>query len=253
MGLETNIKLAKIRKGERFTTNSGEELVILNYLDSKNTTVQFKDGTIVRGLEYRTVKLGQVNNPSTPIIGGVGFIGVGKYKSREKGVKTRTYQAWNSMLNRCYNESYHKNNPSYKECSVDERWYNFQVFAEWFEENNVEDFHLDKDILFKGNKVYSPETCCFVPQEVNSLILSCRSKRGEYPQGVSKFREAFRAHLSINGKQTCLGTYKTPEEAFKVYKDKKEIQIKSVAKFWKHQITEACYKALVNYKIEIND
>jgi hypothetical protein len=253
MGLETNRNLAKIRKGEKFITNSGETLVILEYVDSKNIIIQFEDGTILSGIEYRSVKLGQVNNPNTPIVGGVGFVGVGKYKSRECGVKTKIYTAWYSMLNRCYNENYHKKNPSYIDCLVDERWYNFQNFAKWFEYNYVDGYQLDKDILFKGNRKYSPETCVFVPQEINSLILTNKSSRGKYPLGVSKFRKGFKVNLSFRGKQASLGSYKTPEIAFSVYKEAKEQEISRVAEVWRSKITEQTYQALINYKVEIDD
>lgn len=53
--------------------------------------------------------------------------------------------------------------------------------------NSVDDygkpFALDKDILIKGNTRYSPDTCVFVPREINNLILSNRKVRGDLPIG----------------------------------------------------------------------
>ena len=79
------------------------------------------------------------------------------------------------MLERCYSQKTQEKHTTYKECSVSEEWYNFQNFAEWMDKNynyeTMQKWHLDKDILFKGNKIYSPERCAFVPQEINVLFL----------------------------------------------------------------------------------
>jgi hypothetical protein len=82
------------------------------------------------------------------------------------------------MMMRCYSLKWSSKFPTYKDCIVDERWHNFQIFGEWFEENYVEGFELDKDILGKSSKIYSPETCCFVPQEIN-LMFTKRLERKE--------------------------------------------------------------------------
>jgi hypothetical protein len=120
---------------------------------------------------------------------GVGYLGKGEYKSFENGKNTRQYMIWYSMINRCYNEKYHKKLPTYKDCTVSEEWHNFQNFASWYDQNyyevNGEKMALDKDILIKGNKVYSSETCIFVPQFINSLFTKCNAIRGEFPIGVS--------------------------------------------------------------------
>ena len=107
---------------------------------------------------------------STEKIYGIGFIGVGNYKSRNKTGHTKAYNAWAAMLQRCYDSKLHLRNPTYKECSVIEEWYNFQNFAGWFEKNYIDGYQLDKDLLIKGNKIYSPETCCFVPKEINLIL-----------------------------------------------------------------------------------
>ena len=112
-----------------------------------------------------------------------------------------------------------------------------------------EGFHLDKDILIKGNKIYSFKTCCFVPVEINSLLTKTNSKRGNLPIGVSKSGNKYKARLNSN----LLGTFDTSKEAFKVYKVAKEKHIKEVAEIWKSQITKQVYKALLKYKVEIID
>jgi len=146
---------------------------------------------------------------------------------------------------------------------VDSKWHNYQVFAEWYDNNfyqvNNEQMHLDKDLLFKGNKIYSPLTCVFAPRRINTLILNRDAKRGEYPIGVSAI---IREHRKIRyvaycrtglGKRIKIGQYKTPEEAFYKYKDFKESLIKSVAEEYKYSIPEKLYNALIDYKVEITD
>lgn len=102
---------------------------------------------------------------------GVGYIGEGAYKISFKRVFYPHYIYWRTMMKRCYSDHFHTQFPTYKDCSVVKDWHNFQNFAKWYDENyyeiGEEMMHLDKDILVKGNKVYSPETCVFVPQSIN--------------------------------------------------------------------------------------
>lgn len=186
---------------------------------------------------------------------GVGYLGVGEHKAKVAGKMTKKYNTWHNMLRRCYSEKYHSLKPTYKDCLVDERWYNFQTFAKWYEENYVEGYTLDKDILIKGNKVYSPETCCFVPIEINTLFVKGGKIRGLYPIGVRVIGDKFQSRLSISGKHTHLGTFSTPEEAFESYKVAKEHQIKKLAieYYSLGKIPLKLYKTMYNYKVEIND
>jgi hypothetical protein len=107
--------------------------------------------------------------------------------------------------------------------------------------------------LVKGNKVYSPKNCCFVPAEINMLFVKCGNKRGLYPIGVSKVGNKFKAKLKINHNSFNLGHFNTPHEAFQAYKIAKENHIKVVAEKYKEYITEPTYQALINYQVEIND
>jgi hypothetical protein len=115
---------------------------------------------------------------------------------------------------------------------------------------------VDKDILKKGNKIYSPETCLLLPNELNCLVLSRNSVRGEFPVGVyyQKDRKKYSAQINFGpNNKKHLGSYCTPEEAFYVYKTAKEGYIKEQAEEWKDRIDVRAYKALMNYKIEITD
>ena len=146
---------------------------------------------------------------------------------------------------------------TYIGCETVKEWHNFQNFAEWAEQNynpdTMQKWQLDKDILFKGNKIYSPETCCFVPSRINSLFLKSDKVRGEYPIGVRKSGNRFQSRFFKKEVYIHLGTFNTPEEAFQAYKVAKEQYIKEVADEYKDQIDPRVYEAMYNYKVEITD
>lgn len=189
------------------------------------------------------------NERTVSFIYEIGYIGQGKYNSANR----LPYSIWNDMFKRCYSKKYHSTKPTYIDCSVAEEWLNFQNFAEWFEENYIEGFQLDKDILVKGNKIYSSKTCCFVPVEINSLFTKSNKIRGIYPIGVRKNKNQIEAFLSINSTQKYLGVFKSVNEAFEAYKVAKESNIQKIAEKWKDKISDKVYQAMYNYKVEITD
>lgn len=167
-----------------------------------------------------------------------------------------SYSCWVCMLKRCYSKLFQKAEPSYIGCSVCDEWLLFSNFKEWFDANYVDGYALDKDILVKGNRVYSPETCCFVPQRINSLLINRKSHRAKSGIiGTHKNGKRFLAVLKINGKLKNLGRYNTVEEAFSAYKSAKEAQIQEVAAeyYSKGLIDKKVYDALMNYRIEKTD
>ena len=169
-----------------------------------------------------------------------------KYTSRINGIVTPEYTTWETMLQRCYDDKLHSRNPSYKDCEVCEEWLNYQNFAKWFEENYIEGFQLDKDILVKGNKIYSPETCCFVPQEINLAVIKPIKERN-LPTGVYKHVNKFVVHIKTNKKKKYIGIFSTVEEANDYYKKAKKEQLIELANKYKTKITNNTYFALVNY------
>ena len=190
-----------------------------------------------------------------------GFVGEGKYKSTENKKTTRCYKIWDEMLKRCHNEKYQNEKPTYIGCTICEEWYNFQNFAEWYEKNYYkienEIVCLDKDILVKGNKIYSPETCIFVPNRINILFTKSNKTRGKYPIGIYcyKQRQELRVRCNTLKGSVYLGRFELDEvnEAFLTYKKFKENYIKEVADEYKDLIPIELYNAMYNYKVDIND
>jgi len=245
------------RVGEKHLTNEGCEVEIVEYFGVFNCTIKFENGIIKNNVDYKTIKKGEIKNPYYKSFLGVGFFGQGGYKARIQNKSTIYYTRWKSMLERCYSKKYQETHQTYIGVTVCEEWHNFQNFARWFEENYnpeiMQGWHLDKDILSKGNKEYSPENCCFVPNEINLLFVKNNSSRGEHPIGVNKEGIKYRAQFLKSNKRERLGSYNTPEEAFQAYKTAKEKCIKKVADKYKNQITEKVYQALINYQVEITD
>ena len=195
----------------------------------------------------------------TPSVYGIGFIGVGKYKHSINRETTKEYSEWHAMLGRCYSDKCHERQPTYKDCYVNEEAHCFQNFAEWWNNNYYEiegeTMHLDKDILYKGNKEYSFNKMIFVPNRINTLFIKCDSRRGNLPIGVyyNKQNNKYVASCRIEKHQKFLGYYDTPHEAFLAYKTFKEQYIKQVADEYKGKIPDRLYDAMYSWEVEEDD
>ena len=168
------------------------------------------------------------------------------------------YKLWSGMLQRCFTDAYKQSRPTYKGVTCSKDWLSMTTFMEDVSQMKgfgLSGWELDKDILQKGNKLYSKDTCCFVPHEINMLLIKRDNCRGEWPVGVDfhKASGKFRAQLRINGKTKFLGYFTSPEEAFQVHRTAKEAQIKVVAHKWKHLLDERVFQALLDYEVSIDD
>lgn len=245
--------------GKEFETNNCGKCTVIDYKGAYSVTVIFHKPIFVTICTMSSLKTGRVLNPFSPRVYGVGYLGVGDYDSDDD-----SYSQWKDMLKRCYCEKHKSKHTSYEDVTVCEEWLNFQNFAKWchsqeFFQSKDDDgrfYRLDKDILIKGNKTYSPETCCFVPMRINNLILTSLSSRGSLPIGVTKFKRDSNYVVKIRKGAPLanhIGYFNTPEEAFQAYKKAKEDYIKAVAEDWKDRIDDKTYIALLGWNIEITD
>ena len=237
---------------------------IVEYIDNRNIVVEFQDDYKIRvKTSYGNYKLGSVRNPYAPTVCGVGISG-NKYPIVENGKPAKEYNMWRNIISRCYSDRVKGIQPAYTNVSCCDEWLLFENFYDWLHSqpnfdkwDNGSRWAIDKDILVKGNKVYSPDTCCLVPRNVNNLFVKSQKTRGEYPIGVGKQYKNFTAKCQnpFTGKTEPLGTHETIEQAFMAYKIAKESYIKQVAKdeHSKGNITEKCYEAMMNYEVEITD
>mgnify|MGYP007124213904 CR=1 FL=1 len=121
------------------------------------------------------------------------------------------------MIKRCYSSKVQQKRQTYIGCSVCEEWKYFSNFKQWYDTNYKEGFDLDKDILVEGNKIYSPDTCCFVPHYLNSVLLDCGKARGDLPLGVTRNRNTYRAHCNDGNGNRQFKYVKSLEEAVTWY------------------------------------
>lgn len=243
-------KNRKLKVGDSFVTKQGCKAIVIEYINSRKVLIEFDDKHKCRMFACPSnLATGRVKNPFHPYVCGIGYFGIGKYEARINGKLTPEYSAWNGMLARCYDEKVTNKHPTYKDCEVCEEWHNFQNFAEWYvnQKHYGLGYDLDKDIIFKGNKLYSPETCTLSPQEINKLLLENPSIRGEYPMGVCYFKRAgrFMAGVKMYGRRVHLGYFDTVEEASQAYQKAKKKHIKKVALEWKDRIDERLFDALM--------
>ena len=252
------------RTGEENINNFGSKMIITEYRSAADIDVYFpKYNWTFKHVQYNKIKSGEIKCPYERRYYGVGCLGEGKYKVWENGKITDEYIIWYNTLRRCYDPKFHEKYSTYKDCMVEDYLLNFQHMGEWIENNYYEvtgeKMCLDKDILCKGNKVYSRDTCIFVPERINLLFVKSDKARGKDPIGVDQLPSGNYQVLCSDGygKLIYLGTYPTKKEAFQVYKNYKEKIIKEVIDSYKGKIPEPHYsrlrEAMYNYEVEIDD
>ena len=246
----------KMETGSKYKVNCETSLTIVEDLGWDNVIVRFDSGYVTKTQRSSILK-GTVKDKLFRSVCGVGYLGDGEYSRVDHKI---AYQTWVDMLKRAYTEK--KGRCNYFGVTVCEEWHNFQSFAKWchsqdffnIKDKNGKRYDLDKDILVKGNKIYSPETCCFVPSEINCLFIRNKRSRGKYPIGVTKTGKYFIARLSKGfGNRVFLGNFKTETEAFLVYKQAKELYLKELAEKYRNNICHKTYLTLINYEVSIDD
>ena len=239
------------------STSSGNFKVV-KYSNNANVEIQFLKTGYEMVTRLDCIKSGLIKDPYSPSVYGIGIVGT-KYPISVNSVQTKEYELWNGMLERCYSDKLKKRRPTYRGCKVSDNFKSYEYFYEWCHKQigfGNQGWHLDKDLLTKGNKVYSESTCVFIPSEINSLLVKREASRGEHFIGVcwNKTSKVFVAQVRKNkGKQEHLGLFNTEIEAFKAYKKAKESFVKEQANKWKSQIDPRAYNALMNYEVGIDD
>ena len=243
--------------GKVFQSNNHGNFEILEYNAVNDVKIRFLETGFTDTVFVSQVRTRMVRDYMKPLIVGKGIIGA---KLTTEEYKHKAYKNWVRVLNRCYNENQRHKHSTYSGCTVSEFFLTYTNFRAWYvKQKNWDnpDFVLDKDLLSpKDNKVYSEETCVFLPKEVNSLLTTTKASRGDLPLGVCKphkGKTGFRACICKNGKNHELGYYDNEIEAFLVYKAVRENYLKEKADKWKDFLDVKAYNALMNYQVEITD
>lgn len=239
------------RIGTIINNISGLRMKCLDYRNSMDIDVEFlESGNIVKNIQWNNFIRGKVKDKCVD----------------ECYIPTdsKEHRTWYQMLRRCCNAQVKEDKPTYKDASCCKEWLSYMNFCQWLcSQENYEIWKtlkwsaIDKDILIKGNKIYSPETCCLVPVNVNNLFVKHDSLRGEYPIGVSEVNGKYIASCTNHNENRIvkIGIYDTPTEAFESYKNYKENLIKKTAdiEYRNGTITKKCRDAMFLYKVEFND
>lgn len=144
------------------------------------------------------------------------------------GKPIKSYYVWVLMLQRCYDSKFKDKNPAYIGCTVSEEWHKFSTFKTWFDENYRFDLEergielaLDKDLLGVEKKIYSPETCIFIPKRINLFMTNKKGTNKSGHIGVSWYKKLNKWKAQINdfdtGKPKHLGYFTDIEEASQAY------------------------------------
>ena len=235
-------------------STSGTPMRIIAYRNSSDIDVEFLDEHhyIKKNTTMSNFNKGNIKNPYDLSVYGMGYVGDGNYLTSEKSIITPAYRCWQKIIERCYSEKAKDRYDAYYSIStICEEWRNYQVFAEWFEQNKYdvnERLHIDKDILYPGNKIYSPYHCLLVPQRINMLFTNKHNKRG-LPNGIKKDGNKYYAkYNSIE-----LGSANTIDEAYELYAKRKKEEIIKVAEEYKEIIPNKVYEALLNYEVRMEN
>ena len=247
--------------GQKKLNYQGCEMEIIEYIDHQHVKVRFNDEynytVTVQPIRFKN---GSITNNFYPTLYGVGMLGNAE-TSLGNNVKKPSYLCWKGMMARCYDPNGREMYKYYNDCSVCDEWHIFENFEKWYNENYYEipncfRMCLDKDILVKGNKTYSPQTCAFVPYDINIVFTKNKARRGDMPIGVfynPRKKHKYQALCRFYGKQKIIGQFDTVDDAFVCYKQAKENYIKELADKYEEYIPHKIYEAMYNYEVEITD
>ncbi len=277
-GCETTVQATSLRfgnvghptsglvTGQTFVNSDGCRGEVVEYTNPHNVSVKWGDGIITNNHHAASVKLGAVYYPNARTLSGVGYFGIGKYKSDKCGrtgnYDKNVFRKWSHMISRCYNEEEQKK-PSCKAyigVRVCEDWHNFQNFAGWAEEyldKIHKGFELDKDLMGTG-KEYSPDNCRFIPTLINGFLSDqYSSKKEDLPEGVNIIKPktlnskiGYVARCHIEGRRKYLGFFNTPREAGEVYKEAKEREGRRLAEVFKLELEPDEYLKLSKFTLK---
>ncbi len=243
--------------GKVLSSNNYGDFIILEYNAANDVKIKFLETGFVDTVFVAQMRTGRVRDYMTPLILGKGIVGA---KLTTEEYKHKAYKNWVRILKRCYEENLRHKHPTYSGCTVSEFFLTYTNFKDWYvKQKNWDnpDFVLDKDLLSpKDNKVYSEETCVFLPKEINSLLTTTKARRGDLPLGVCNPKKEggkFRVRICKENKDYQLGYYEDVVEAFLVYKKAREYYLKEKANQWGDQLDIRAYNALMNYQVEITD
>ena len=161
--------------GQEFKNNQGCVFKIISIVDDEHVEIEWQDKFKFKVIiPTKTILKPSNKNPYHPTVFSKGYLGDYKKSCDSNIDKLKSYKIWKHMLERTYDPNYHAKFPTYRKVSLSEEWHDFSIFKSWFDKNYIEGYSLDKDLLQMDveNRVYSKETCIFIPTFLNSFLAS---------------------------------------------------------------------------------
>lgn len=235
-----NTSNKKYGVGTIHRTNEGYDIQIVKIINREYRLIKFIDDyKFELKVAHSNIRNGEIRNPFHKSICGVGYLGENFRVANEKA-----YISWQHMVRRCYDKKNICKHPTYNGIKVCDEWHNYSNFEKWYLENYPNDikdikFQIDKDLLQENveNKIYSPNTCVFLPHSVNSFISNKRLNNTSGFTGVYYCNKTkkWKAQINIFRESgiKSLGYFLSPEEASQSYKKARSIESEKVKKYLK--------------------
>lgn len=201
-------KYNTIYKGRSFINNSGDEFIVLGKIASplfpNSSTIyavkflkDFPEDSCIIVASYNIDK-GNFRNPfKRSILNNIISLGNHKnYNLGKYGKKKRKYlyDMYRDLVRRIITPNGKNEVDCYLEVSLDERWNTYEKFLDWVFGDPDNNFHwfyqIDKDLLDQRSKVYGPDTCIFLPQQLNKALSIGKNINTSIAQGVHKMNKS---------------------------------------------------------------
>lgn len=260
----------KVFVGEVYRNKEGFQYEIVAYKNALEVTIKWLDCGTLQVCSAHDAHRGTLKYLNRPSVFGIGYLGYGRFVPGE-----RRMEAWQERINPVLHRHWRhvlertiagRDIKRYEDCQVVEEWYNFQNFCEWAikqknstrKEENGRLWHLDKDMVSRGNRLYCPELCVFLPNEVNAFYTKKEIGNTGYPgvnyikPGSKNAKEGYIARCCIGEERKYLGYYYSPEQAFEKYRQCKEAAARELANKWEGEIDPRVIEYLATFKLDFN-
>lgn len=142
--------------------------------------------------------------------------------------RTQSYTRWNDMKKRCRKGM----EPNWKwltyaDTEMSTEFQDYQKFVPWHMAQigyGFDKYHIDKDLILPGNRVYGPDTCVLLPAALNQFICVKRNFGAALPTGVYMLRGRFCGSMNVDGKTIYLGLFPSAESAHEAYVERKDLE-----------------------------
>lgn len=165
----------------------------------------------------------------------------------DRKTRERARRTWSSMHKRVVEDiCYVRQN-----VEICDEWYEFDAFLEWYVENyyevDGEYVALDKDLFSGYRKLYSPDTCVFLPTKLNTFLVAFLKGY----DGIIEFNGTYYVTIKHNFgsgyAEKVIGNYKSLLVAQEVYRECKTAIFIGMVKEYEGKLPLHIYEKLLTF------